>query len=607
MFIDLEHFIELVQREPWTKAGCKDEQFWERLAEWVEEHMVAGFLRHMTRQVDEIVEIDPDLSERQILRNATQYMVEFLNAHHASVRIYDPYTSQMLSFGSFPHEEETREKLIPLENSIAGEVVKTRSPYLVPDILDEERYHNKEVIYRKGVRSLIAVPFEIPRFFSSDRDLVGVIQIYYSERGRKFSSLEVDAAKLMAKRLSFVIARKKIHSMQKAREKRKVIVQRIFRTMGTRGGIKMKEVFDSIIPELADIVDLQSCALFSVSEDQKKLILEASYPETTGHHATGNSFPISDEPAFGVLLNLSEYSGDSTYEIVTPFHILVLDPQKSDLISNKIKGFAANKNINSILYIPLSLEGETSHVMTFDALDQRKRYSDDEIDTFLFLGRELLKAKRMERLDDALHDFKNPAIATAGFARRLKKLLEQEDYESSREQIQRYADILLQETSRLQELALSIYQVGDEQILELTEVLRRRFEINREAIKEQLKQNVSLKEGPFDHNLKVKGYVMHLERVFDNLLNNATKAIPIKGGRLSVRTYRDGRWTCAEITNTGHISEDDRLRILEGEGDGRGLYITHRIMKLLKGRIDIKSDKKTTTFVVRLPGVDDPE
>ena len=604
MLISLEHLINLVQKEPWAKNLCADEQFWERLAEWIEDNVVTDFLKHVTRQVDEIVEIDPDLSEKQILNNATRYMVKFLNAHHASVRIYDPYTAQMLIFGSFPYEEETREKLIPLENSIAGEVVKTMKPYLVSDILDEKLYQNKEVIYKKGVRSLIAVPLEIPRFFSSERDLVGVIQIYYPERGRKFTPLEVDAAKLMAKRLSFVIARKKILSMQKAREKREVIVQHIFRTMGTRGGIKMREVFNKIIPELADIVDLQSCTLFSVSEDQQRLVLEASYPETTGHHAMGTSFPISDEPVFSVLLNLSEYTGESTYEIVTPFHILVLDPQKSGLISRKIKSFAARRNINSILYIALSLEGETSHVMTFDALDQRKRYSDDEIDTFQFLGRELLKAKRMERLDDALHDFKNPAIAIAGFARRLKRLLEKEDHESSEEQIQRYADILFQETTRLQELALSIYQVGDEQVLEITEVLKRRFEINREAIKEQLKQNIRLKEGPFDYDLKVKGYVMHLERVFDNLLNNATKAIPNRGGRLSIRTYRDGESACAEITNTGHISEDDRLRILEGEGDGRGLYITHRIMRLLKGRIEIKGDKKSTTFVVKLPAID---
>jgi len=92
-----------------------------------------------------------------------------------------------------------------------------------------------------------------------------------------------------------------------------------------------------------------------------------------------------------------------------------------------------------------------------------------------------------------------------------------------------------------------------------------------------------------------------LERILDNLLNNATTAIPMRGGLLSIRTFAEGSMACAEITNTGIISEEERLRLLEGEGRGRGLYITHRIVGLLKGKIDIRLGKQTTTVIVRLP------
>jgi signal transduction histidine kinase len=86
--------------------------------------------------------------------------------------------------------------------------------------------------------------------------------------------------------------------------------------------------------------------------------------------------------------------------------------------------------------------------------------------------------------------------------------------------------------------------------------------------------------------------------VFDNLLNNATKAIPMQGGILSIRTYGEGGFACAEITNTGHMIENDRLKILEGEGEGRGLYITYRILQLIRGKINLKTDQDTTTLVV---------
>jgi signal transduction histidine kinase len=211
----------------------------------------------------------------------------------------------------------------------------------------------------------------------------------------------------------------------------------------------------------------------------------------------------------------------------------------------------------------------------------------------------------MEQLDDTLHDFKNPAIAIAGFARRLKTMLAKEAPLKENAAIKKYLDILVDETNRMQEMALSIHQVDKEQIVNLTEILKKRFEINKEAIKEMVKANVMLQEGPFHDVLPVRCYSIHLERILDNLLNNATKAIPQKGGKLSMRTYADGHWACAEIANTGQISDEDRLKLLEGEGRGRGIYITHRIIRLLKGRIEVKVEKNSTTMVVRFPLVAD--
>ncbi|MBW2000537.1 MAG: GAF domain-containing sensor histidine kinase, partial [Deltaproteobacteria bacterium] len=521
----------------------------------------------------------------------------------ASVRIYDPETGQMLSYGSFPFHEEDRETYIPLEESVAGKVVESRQTYLVPNILKEELYHDKAVIERKGTFSVMAIPLTITSFAPHERDRVGVIQVYYEEKDRKFSPIEVQVAELMARRLSFVIARKKILDMHRANEKKEAIVRNIFLKLGAREGVKMKEIFNRVIPELADIINVQSCALFSVSDDMEYVILEAGYP--TAYHSIGKRFPVASEPAFEVILNRRQDVKETPYEVITQSYLLVVDPQKSELVSDVVKKSAAERFVNSILYVPLNVGDEITHFLTFDALDQRQRYTEEEIEIFLFLGRELMKAQRMEQLDDILHDFKNPAIATAGFARRLKDLLEMEKSIEEDTKIKKYVEILLEETSRLQEMALSLYEVGKEQVVNLTEVLKKRFEINKEAISQLLKQNVRLTEGPFQDPLYVYCYPLHLERILDNLLNNATNAIPLKGGDLSIRTYRDGKWACAEISNTGHISEEERLRLLEGEGRGRGLYITHRIIRLLKGKIKIRTGKKTTTLVVKLPIYED--
>jgi len=598
---DPNPFIIELKKQPWAQGCVLEEHFWELLIEWLKAYMFPEFLSNIVKKVEEIIEINPDLSEPETLSLAAKHMVEFLGARLATVRVYDPLTEQLLSSGSYPFEEETRLSHIPLENSVAGLVVKTQKTYLVPNILNEPLYHDKQITERAGIFSLMAVPLGIPHFFPHERDTIGVIQIYFPHKDRAFTPLETQTAELMARRLSFVIARKKILTMHKVNEKKEAIVRKIFLKLGASEGVKMKDVFNRVIPELADIVNIQSCALFSVSEDREYALLEAGYSEHKGFHGIGKRFAVKSEPAFALVLRQQEYYDDSLYETVTPSYILVMDPQKSRIVSENVKLFSTAYNIHSILYMPLNVGEEITHFMTFDALDHRQRYTAGEIEIFLFLGRELMKAQRMERLDDILHDFKNPAIATAGFARRVKTLIEKDYPLKEDSSVYRYLDILVEETSRLQEMALSIYHVGKEKVIDLTEVLQHRFEINKEAIQEQLKQFVELREGPFQDKLAVHCYPLLLERILDNLLNNATNAIPSRGGFLAVRTFSDEKWACAEISNTGNLSEEERLRLLEGEGRGRGLYITHRIIRLLKGKIEISIDKNITTIVVRLP------
>jgi signal transduction histidine kinase len=595
-----DRLVETLRKEPWAR-NCTEGEFWTNLTEALQKTFLPDFLSDMSMQVDEIIEINPDLSEPEILTMVTRYMVEFLGALSASVRIYDPNTGQLLSFGSHPYQETTRKSHIPLENTIAGEVVKTQKPYLVPSILKEELYRDKGVIERRGVRSMMAIPFTILRFSPHEREMVGVIQIYYGEEDRIFPPLDIVMAELMARRLSFIMGRKKILSLYRINEKKEAIVRKIFQKLGTRGGVKMKDVFTRVIPEIADIVNVQSCALFSVSADLEHVVLEAGYPETTGYHGIGKSFLVKSEPAFEVILKGGITLPESPYEVLTSSYLLVIDPQRSSLISQNLKKFAAANNINSILYVPLKLGEEVTHFISFDALDLRKGYSEWEIEIFLFLGRELMQAQRIEQLDDTLHDFKNPAIAIAGFARRLRTMLDSDDPGRDHLIIKKYLDILIDETMRIQEMGLSIHQAGKEEVVNLTEVLKKRFTINKEAIKEMMKANVTLKEGPFTDHLPVRCYPIQLERILDNLLNNASKAIPMKGGELSVRTFAEGQWACSEISNTGQISEEDRLMLLEGEGRGRGIHITHRLIRLIKGRIEVKVGKNSTTMTVCFP------
>ena len=98
---------------------------------------------------------------------------------------------------------------------------------------------------------------------------------------------------------------------------------------------------------------------------------------------------------------------------------------------------------------------------------------------------------------------------------------------------------------------------------------------------------------------------MHLERVFDNLLNNASHATP-EEGELAIQSYQKSSWAVAEISNTGEISEEEKERCLLGEGRGRGLHITTRLIKHLGGKLEVESGRGCTTFRVELPLIPPP-
>jgi signal transduction histidine kinase len=564
----------------------------------IKEGVFFHFVDLLISQVDSILDINPSLSEREIFQAVAKNAVDFLGAERATVRICDPATQKMISFGSYPNLEEDREEAISLQDSIAGEVVKTRRSVFVPNIAQEERYENKEKMIQHGIRSMMAIPISLPRFSLKGVDIEGVLQIYFKEENKPFTPLEAKIAETFSRRVSYVTARKRILDLQELNVTKDKIVEQIFLKLGRREGIKLKEIFNLVIPELADIMRIQRCALFAVMGDRERVVLEAGFPEEK--HGIGGIFSVT-EPYIDASVNQKGPFGEFPNEKVYPTYILIHNIQESRLLPPDLKRFLNNQDINSVLYIPLKVNEVVNYFLVFDAQSHHRRFTDEKIEIFAFLGKELMKGLRLEKMDDILHDFKTPAIAVAGFARRVRRLLEDGDYASNRDKIDQGLEIVLKETTRIQELALTLYEEGREELLDLTEKLKRRFLINAEAMLELKQVNIRVNNLDLESPLPIRCSSLMLERVLDNLLTNASKAIPEQGGDLSIRSYRKESWAVAEISNTGQIPEEDQDRYLRGETSGRGLHITTRLVKQMGGKIELEPKDGQTTFRVMYP------
>lgn len=569
------------------------------IIEEIKERVFFHYIDLLISRVESILDINPSLSEKEILEVVARNVVQFLDAEAATLRLFDPLRAKMIAFGSYPNLEEGREEEISIDHSIAGEVVRSRRSYFVPNIAREERYEgSKERMAARGIHSMLAVPISLPRFSLKDVDTEGVLQVYFRESDKVFTPLESKIAETFSRRASYVIARKRILDLQELSGAKSKIVEQIFVKLGRREGIKMKEVFNLVVPELAGIMRIQRSALFAVQEDRQHVILEAGFPEE--EHGIGKIFSVK-EPYIELLVNQRGPFGDFENEKIYPGYILIHNPRESPLLPSDLKRFLASHDIHSVLFVPLRVGDVVRYFLVFDAQSVHRRFTDEQIEIFTFLGKELTKGLRLEKMDDILHDFKNPAIATAGFARRVRRLLAEGDDPSKKKQIDEALEIIQEETTRIQDLALLLQEEGREEVVDLTEKLQRRVRINQEAVREMGRHNVRLAEGYLEPSLLVSSCPMRLERVLDNLLHNASKAIPPEGGELAIRSYRKDVWAVAEISNTGEIPEEDRERYLHGEARGRGLHITTRLVKQMGGKLEMETREGRTIFRVMYP------
>jgi len=564
------------------------------------EDIIYPFINRLIHQAETIFDLDLSFSEADIFQILTQNIVHFFDAEMASIWLLEnggqplaSFVGQKRLFNDFKNAEL-------FDMAIAGEVVRNRRPLSIPDIWKEERWQNKEPFRQFGVNSVLVVPIAFPRFSGQDSDQGGVLQIFYREREKRFSLLEIETAELFSRRVSFVLARKRVKALQKSSAIKDRIVEHIFRRLSKGEGILMRDLFNSVIPELSGFINIQRCALFSINRQNKEAVLEAGYPEKA--HGIGKTRSI-EEPYIKRIVDQTGPFGQFEHERIDHNYILITYPQRSHLVPGDIRYFLETQNIHSVLYLPLKREKEVNYFLTFDAQGYHHQFAEEEIDILVFLGMELMKGLSLEKLYDLLHDSKNIAISQAYFAKRIQNILNKEKYPKN-EKLNEAVEIIWEGSNRLQEMFLVLFGEGKEAIVDVTEVPRKRFLIYQETMKEMKKDTIHFIQKGLTPSLRFRCVPFHAERVIDNLLSNAVAAIPDEGGEVSIRTWQQDFWVVIEIVNTGRVSKEEMERHLrgeEGKRKGRGLHVCNQLIGNMGGEIEVEVKDGLVIFRVKLP------
>ena len=213
-------------------------------------------------------------------------------------------------------------------------------------------------------------------------------------------------------------------------------------------------------------------------------------------------------------------------------------------------------------------------------------------------------------ISNVSHEFKTPINAIEGYAMLMQDA--GNDPALQRE----YADKILLSTRRLSELVNNILLLSkvDNQTMplekhpyRLDEQLRRAILLlERKWTQKQIEWDVDMDEATYTGN---ESLMLH---VWVNLLDNAIKFDPV-GGEIRLRLHCES--TCIRITvsdNGPGIPKDQQSAIFESfyqadgshksEGNGLGLALARRIVRMCGGEISVSSEPgKGSCFTVELP------
>lgn len=216
---------------------------------------------------------------------------------------------------------------------------------------------------------------------------------------------------------------------------------------------------------------------------------------------------------------------------------------------------------------------------------------------------------RSDFINNFSHEFKTPIVSITGFTKLLKRgnLTEEQKLE--------YLDIIEEESMRLSNMAsnmLDMTRVENQEILtdvttfNLSEQLRDCILL---LVDKWEKKNIEI-QAEFDE-YEISANKELLKQVWVNLIDNAVKFSP-EWGTVIFSIHREGNSLKVSVTNSGEsIPQEKQERIFQkfyqadeshaSEGNGIGLAIVSKVVRLHRGTISVKSENELTCFTVMLP------
>jgi len=550
-------------------------------------------LERVVRIADGIVNISPEISQDELLQVLCRDTALICEAQSATCRTHDPRRNSMIAAGQYNWDEE-RAGEIPYEDSLAGKAIRENTHYCVPDISAEPLYRDKEKIIARGLNSMLALPVRLTDYDGAEKIdvLVGTLQLYFTEKNKKFPPAQIKLLNSIVSRFSYVLSQQRKLELQKRalilQESRQTLISILKRTES------LDQVLNSLIERIAESIHAKRCSLFSIEQDSgnnRVAVLIAGYPLDAFEHSYGATLPFSRHPAFE--------------EVCRKGTTLLITDAQNDPRMRASAELYLHHQIDNVYFIPILDENNiVTNIIVLDA-DETRPLSNADLFFCNALARDIELCIQISLRSQERHDFFNQMLSFGAIAKVYTKRLAAP--ETTAAELNLLYRKLYRNMLTVNDIITDRVPFARKERVDLVELIAERLEGYYFPPQVEIVQNIH----PLD--CRIMADRKKTGRIIGNLLDNAHKKLEkLKQGRLQIEVFDENGFIVLAIGNTGTIPDKARNLIFQqhtgplmagGDAGGQGLSIVKLFTVMHNGIAEFESspDSNWTVFRIKLP------
>jgi GAF domain-containing protein len=191
--------------------------------------------------------------------------------------------------------------------------------------------------------------------------IVGVLFLNYNEK-REFSPDDVTIATTFANYAATAIHNSRLYRESLQRARRLDLVRKVAKAVSSV--FDLDEILQLVVDGLARVFEVKQSAIALLDESGEYLEGRAEYHETDSVSAIGRKIPVEDNP--------------QVEEILETKRALIVEDVQHDPIMSKVRDIMAERKTLSMMIVPITIDGEVVGTIGIDAVEQKRRFTDEE-------------------------------------------------------------------------------------------------------------------------------------------------------------------------------------------------------------------------------------